>query len=159
MVKCFTARWVILLLALSIYLLLVLSVGALATPKKSEAGKAAKINRGAITGQTQAKGYYHPNQYMHVKPVKIADNMERVIQHRDQDKSAIVKLSTLEKRVGKNPDGSLDLYLQNESPGKDKESHWLPAARDDFNLILRMYWPKPAVLQGVGKPPAVQAGK
>ncbi len=42
---------------------------------------------------------------------------------------------------------------------KDKESHWLPAARDDFNLILRMYWPKPAVLQGVGKPPAVQAGK
>jgi hypothetical protein len=62
-------------------------------------------------------------------------------------------------RLKFNPDGSLDLYLQNESPGKDKESNWLPAAKDDFNLILRMYWPKPAVLQGVWKPPAVQAVK
>jgi arylsulfatase A-like enzyme len=103
MVKHFTARWVILLLAMSIYLLLVLSVGALATPKKSEAGKAAEITRGAVTGQTQAKGYNHPNQYMHVTPVKIADNMEPVIQHPDQDKSARKKLAALEKRVGKKP--------------------------------------------------------
>lgn len=55
-----------------------------------------------------------------------------------------------------NPDGSLNLYIQNASPGKDRESNWLPAPQDDFNLVLRMYWPQPAVLQGAWKAPAVQ---
>ncbi len=58
-----------------------------------------------------------------------------------------------------NPDGSLDLYIQNQSPGKDKESNWLPAPQDDFNLVLRMYWPKEAVLKGAWKPPGVQPVK
>jgi hypothetical protein len=40
-----------------------------------------------------------------------------------------------------NPDGSLTLYLQNESPGKDKEPNWLPAPQGDFSLMLRLYWP------------------
>jgi hypothetical protein len=39
-------------------------------------------------------------------------------------------------------DGSLDIYIQKGSPGKDKESNWLPAPEGDFNLTLRMYWPK-----------------
>ena len=39
-------------------------------------------------------------------------------------------------------DGSLDIYLQKDSPGKDRESNWLPAPAGDFNLTLRMYWPK-----------------
>lgn len=59
-------------------------------------------------------------------------------------------------RLKFNPDGSLDLYLQHESPGKDRESNWLPAPKDDFNLVLRMYWPRPAALQGEWKPPPVQ---
>lgn len=37
-----------------------------------------------------------------------------------------------------NGDGSLDLYFQNESPGKDKEANWLPAPKAPFNLLLRM---------------------
>ena len=40
-----------------------------------------------------------------------------------------------------NQDGSVDLYLQNESPGKDKEANWLPAPKDKFILMLRLYWP------------------
>ena len=59
-----------------------------------------------------------------------------------------------------NPDGSLTLYFQNESPGKDKEANWLPAPAGEFIPMLRMYWPKdtpPSILDGTWKPPAVEA--
>ena len=55
-----------------------------------------------------------------------------------------------------NRDGSLDLYLQKESPGQDHESNWLPAAAGEFELMLRFYWPKESVLQGTWQPPAVK---
>jgi hypothetical protein len=58
----------------------------------------------------------------------------------------------------KSADGSLDIYVQAESPGKDKESNWLPAASGPFNLTLRMYWPTetpPSIMDGSWKPPAV----
>jgi hypothetical protein len=59
-----------------------------------------------------------------------------------------------------NADGSIDLYIQNESPGKDKESNWLPAPKDDFILMMRLYWPKdkpPSILDGTWKTPEVKA--
>ena len=40
-----------------------------------------------------------------------------------------------------NADGSVDLYIQNQSPGADKETNWLPAPAGKFILMLRMYWP------------------
>ena len=55
-----------------------------------------------------------------------------------------------------NPDGSVDLYFQHESPGKDKESNWLPAPAGDFNLCMRLYAPKSEVLDGRWAPPAVK---
>ena len=54
-----------------------------------------------------------------------------------------------------NQDGSLDLYVQKDSPGKDKESNWLPAPADQFELALRLYWPKDSVLKGTWKPSAI----
>jgi hypothetical protein len=54
-----------------------------------------------------------------------------------------------------NPDGSLDLYFQTESPGKDKEWNWLPAPKGTFNLTMRLYAPKQEVLVGTWNPPAV----
>ena len=42
-----------------------------------------------------------------------------------------------------NPDGSVDLYIQKESPGADKEWNWLPAPAGKFVLMLRLYWPNP----------------
>jgi len=55
-----------------------------------------------------------------------------------------------------NPDGSLDIYIQHDSPGKDKESNWLPAAQGEFNMSMRIYWPTESMLDGSWKPPGIQ---
>lgn len=58
-----------------------------------------------------------------------------------------------------NPDGSVDVYIERKSPGKDKESNWLLAPADRFILIMRMYWPKdiaPSILDGSWTPPPVE---
>jgi hypothetical protein len=54
-----------------------------------------------------------------------------------------------------NADGSLDLYFQNESPGKDREINWLPAPKGAFNLTMRLYGPKFEALTGKWNPPAI----
>ena len=54
-----------------------------------------------------------------------------------------------------NKDGSLDLYIQRESPGKDQQANWLPAAQGDFSVTKRMYWSKAEVLDGTWKPPGI----
>lgn len=51
------------------------------------------------------------------------------------------------------PDGGYTLLVQNESPGIDKESNWLPAPKGPFALTLRLYWPKPDALNGTWKAP------
>jgi hypothetical protein len=55
-----------------------------------------------------------------------------------------------------NADGSLDLYLQHESPGQDKESNWLPAPPGPLGITMRLYSPKAAVINGLWNPPAVK---
>jgi hypothetical protein len=58
-----------------------------------------------------------------------------------------------------NPDGSVDVYVQHDSPGKDKEANWLPAPADAFVLMMRLYWPKetpPSLLDGSWKIPEVK---
>lgn len=54
-----------------------------------------------------------------------------------------------------NADGSLDLYFQNENPGADKEANWLPAPKDAFNLLMRLYAPRLEALTGKWNPPPV----
>ncbi len=61
-----------------------------------------------------------------------------------------------------NEGGSLDLYIQNESPGKDKEPNWLPSPAGKFILMLRLYWPQemaPSIIDGTWQPPAVRKAK
>jgi hypothetical protein len=61
----------------------------------------------------------------------------------------------------KNADGSLTLYIQKDSPGKDKEANWLPAPNGPIYLVMRLYWPKteaPSILPagaGSWKPPGI----
>jgi hypothetical protein len=52
-------------------------------------------------------------------------------------------------------EGGLTIYIQAESPGKDKEPNWLPAPRTPFMLAMRYYFPKSELLDGAWKSPAV----
>ena len=58
-----------------------------------------------------------------------------------------------------NDDGGLTIYLGNKSPGKEKESNWLPAPAGNFSIWLRAYWPDKAILDGTWKPPVVKIAK
>jgi hypothetical protein len=58
-----------------------------------------------------------------------------------------------------NADGSVDLYLQAESPGPGKEANWLPAPQGKFVPMLRLYWPQdmpPSILDGSWTPPPLR---
>lgn len=59
-----------------------------------------------------------------------------------------------------NADGSLDIYIQHESPGKERESNWLPAPKSGaMSPTMRLYAPKPQVLDGRWNPPPIRAAK
>lgn len=55
----------------------------------------------------------------------------------------------------KNADGSIDIYIQHESPGADKETNWLPAPEGNFVLMFRFYWPEQKIVDGQWMPPVV----
>jgi arylsulfatase len=67
------------------------------------AGARADNPRGSATGPTTARGHSHPDQYIHVKDVKPADNMYPVVSHPSEEKGARDKLAALERRTGKKP--------------------------------------------------------
>jgi hypothetical protein len=67
--------------------------------------------------------------------------------------------SAMLDRLKKDADGGLTLYVQNESPGKDKEPNWLPSPKGPFLTVLRLYWPKPEALEGEWKAPPLQREK
>jgi hypothetical protein len=56
--------------------------------------------------------------------------------------------STMLSQFKMDDDGGLTLYVQNESPGKDKEANWLPSPKGPFWVVLRLYVPKPEALEG-----------
>lgn len=65
-------------------------------------------------------------------------------------------LGTKNKSLKYDADGSLTLYAGAKSPGKDKESNWLPAPSGTFSLYLRAYWPEEVILNGQWQPPVIR---
>jgi hypothetical protein len=53
-------------------------------------------------------------------------------------------------------DGSVEFYLQPDSPGPDKESNWLPTPREQFQVIMRLYWPEQQILDRLWVEPVIQ---
>jgi hypothetical protein len=54
-------------------------------------------------------------------------------------------------------DGGITIFIQHGSPGPDKESNWLPCPDSGtWFVILRMYQPHEAVVNGTWKCPAIR---
>jgi hypothetical protein len=64
--------------------------------------------------------------------------------------------SPMQQNLKRDADGGITLYVQNESPGKEKEANWLPAPKGPFFAAMRLYWPKPNALNGKWKAPPLQ---
>jgi hypothetical protein len=56
-----------------------------------------------------------------------------------------------------NDDGCLMIYVGKESPGKDKESNWLPAPDGPFWTVMRCYGPSQSIVDGTYKRPDYEA--
>ena len=59
-------------------------------------------------------------------------------------------------QLAKDADGGLTIYIQHESPGKEREANWLPAPKGPFFMSMRLYHPKPEALDGRWKAPKAQ---
>lgn len=59
-------------------------------------------------------------------------------------------------QFARDSDGGLTLYIQSESPGKDKEANWLPAPKGLFWMAMRLYWPKDEATSGKWVPPSIK---
>jgi hypothetical protein len=68
-------------------------------------------------------------------------------------------LGTKSKNLAANADGSITIYAGAKSPGKDKESNWLPAPTSAFSLSIRAYWPEPPILDASWQPPVVMRAR
>ncbi len=64
--------------------------------------------------------------------------------------------STTMDQFAKDADGSITFYIQKSSPGKDKESNWLPAPDGPFYMVMRLYGPEEDALEGKWTPPAIK---
>jgi hypothetical protein len=55
-----------------------------------------------------------------------------------------------------NEKGEIVLYLQRRSPGPELESNWLPAPDARMAVVMRLYLPKPEVLDGRWAAPVIE---
>ena len=118
-------------------------VAAAAPLQAQEAGP----QRAARTGVVQGPGY-------HTEFVRVGGQGQGLLFEPNTLNRFSVGTKNKSLKYGAN--GSLTIYVQNDSPGKENESNWLPAPRDEFSLYIRSYWPKAEILEGKWTPPPVK---
>lgn len=64
--------------------------------------------------------------------------------------------STMLSQFKRDADGGITFYIQNDSPGSDKENNWLPAPKGPFIMVMRLYWPKDEALSGKWNAPKAE---
>ena len=75
-----------------------------------------------------------------------------VLQDVLQDPSLLLHLDT-----AAHPDGSLTIFIQKDEPtDPGQKANWLPAPNGPIYMVLRLYWPKEAILDGRWLPPGIQ---
>ena len=57
-------------------------------------------------------------------------------------------IGNMAEKLAANSDGSLTLYIQHESPGKEKEVNWLPGPKEGFFIMMRLYQPEEKMYRG-----------
>ena len=85
--------------------------------------------------------------------VTMYDGETRFLIHNPLDRYLIN--SAMLPELKKNADDSITLYLQNKSPGKEKESNWLPAPDGKMFVVMRLYIPDTQVVEGNWEAPAM----
>jgi len=90
-----------------------------------------------------AKAFWSITMYKLPEQLLIANEIDRYI------------VSSNTEGLKYNEDGSLDVYIQDESPDEDLRSNWLPAHQGPFSLQMRIYWPEPKALDPLYTPPMV----
>lgn len=77
--------------------------------------------------------------------------------HANHHSAALTPKAAVLEQFKRGDDGSLTLYVSRDSPGKDLESNWLPAPNGPFYLVLRLYGPGKAALDGKWRNPPLKA--
>ena len=111
----------------------------------SKQGYALTFAKGALP---PARAFWSITMYDGVTNLLVKNPIERYLVN-----------SPMLPEMSRGEDGSLTIYIQHESPGKDKESNWLPAPDGPFYMIMRLYWPKPEALDGTWVVPPVKPQK
>lgn len=102
-----------------------------------------------LSGTNQYTLYFAPGEYPPVKAfwsITMYDLPQSLLVANPINRYLIN--SPMLPEMKKDADGGLTIYVQNESPGKEKESNWLPAPKGPFAMYMRLYWPAKAALDG-----------
>ncbi len=92
---------------------------------------------------------FEPNQFPPVKAfwsLTMYDGKTQLLVNNPLGKYLVN--SIMKDEFAKNEDGSITLYVQSESPGKNLQANWLPAPHGPFYCVMRLYGPTEPVLTG-----------
>jgi hypothetical protein len=106
-----------------------------------------------LSGEHRYALRFSPGALPPVKGFLVADDLQRqALPGRQPDRALRAGRSRSDPRRTRRDVGPPHPARRSRT---EKRANWLPAPAAGFTLALRLYWPKPAVLDGTWRPPAV----